>query len=218
METKNQLHLYNMKKIITIIIILSITNNSFSQTKTQYEDSIIAKHMQNNADTTIIVQYPNVWSTKPQIFLLSKYRDTIAAYLYADLRKINFNKKIPRKIALTIYSKTLYDFQKAPIEINQYFNVKDIEPDSLIKFWSEVAKLKLWSVKDDAVEGRGCPIDRKQGFLEIDDAGGTYVLLITKSVIKPLNFYAPEEYETFCPGRKGRRTILKLADIFRKNF
>lgn len=185
--------------------------------QTQLDDSEIARMMQKLADTTIIIQYPSVWNQGPLLRFLSKKGDTINAYAYERPKYRKINIKIPRSIARTILTKDYSDYASEPVALNRYFIIRDINQDTLQKMWNDVAKLRLWRIKDDAIEGSGCPVIKKS-YMEIYDGGGIYILLISKTDIKPLNFYAPDEFEKFCPGRKGRQNAIKLSSLVYKIF
>jgi len=204
-----------MKTYITIVTILLTFFQSNAQT--QLNDSEIAKTMQRLADTTIIVQYPSVWNNDAHLHLISKKGDTINAYSYERPKGRKINSKIPRAIGRTMLLEDLSDYTQEPVRINRYFTIEDTNPDTLRKLWSEILDLHLWKIKDDAIEGSGCPITSESNFSVID-GGGLYILLISRLAIKPLNFYAPDVYERHCPGREGRQTAIKLFNIVNKVF
>lgn len=215
MDLTSSWHLPSMKQYILLLILLMmyITGNA----QTQLNDSHIAKTMQKLSDTTVIVQYPSVWSHGPFLLFLSKTGDTITAYEYQEPEVRKINGKVPSAIRRAMHYKDLTDFMNEKVAINRYFFAKDIEPDTLKNLWNDIIRLKLWYMKDDAIEGSGCPTTKGKN-LTIDDGGEIYILLISKAEIKPLNFYAPEEFEKFCPGRKGRQSAVKLSGLMRKVF
>ncbi|WP_316844427.1 hypothetical protein [Pedobacter psychrodurus] len=201
-----------------IILLLLITAFITSHAQKRDESTAMHKFMQANADSTIIVQYTGAWADSPVFYLLSKKGDTLTCYLYKDTRRYSSINKVPRKIAMAMSSRTMMDIYKTPVDINRFFNIKDIQPDSLLKFWDEVSALKPWLIKDDAIEGAGCPVGKKGEVYSIDDGGGILVHLVTKEQIKPLNFYDPDGFEKLCPGRKGRQSIIKFTALFRRYF
>lgn len=79
-------------------------------------------------------------------------------------------------------------------------------------------ELKPWKISDDAADGGGCPLVKGKGIMTIDDAGGVYILLVTRAAIKPLHFYALHDFENFCPGRKGGQAAIKLLELFGRQF
>lgn len=200
--------------LITLMLVFTyILGNA----QTQLNDSNIAKTMQRLSDTTVIIQYPSIWSNGPFLLFLSKTRDTITAYEYKRPEARKVNRTVPSAIRRAMYYKDLTEYMNEQVSINRYFVEKDITLDKLRNLWNDVLKLKLWDMKDDAIEGSGCPTVKGSN-LTIHDAGGIYILLISKAKIKPLNFYAPEEFEKFCPGRKSRQTAIKLSDSMVKAF
>jgi len=208
-------HLKVMKTYLTLLPLLGMF--LFGSAQTQLNDSEIAKTMQKLADTTIIIQYPSVWNNGPLLRFLSKKGDTINAYSYERPKYRKINSKVPTAVARTILNKDYMDYINEPVALNRYFIIRDLNPDTLKKLWNDVVKLNLWRIKDDAVEGSGCPVT-KNSIFEVYDGGGIYILLISRINIKPLNFYAPHDFEKFCPGRKGRQTAIKLSGMIYKIF
>ncbi|MGN8057572.1 hypothetical protein ACTJKN_14940 [Pedobacter sp. 22163] len=204
-----------MKTYLTIVTLLLTFFQSSAQT--QLNDSEIAKTMQTLADTTIIVQFPSVWNSSPQLYLLSKKGDTINTYIYQRPKYRKTTSKVPNGVARAIWLKDLSEYRSESVRINRYFTIKDTDPDTLRKLWDDVVKLQLWRTKDDAIEGSGCPT-KKGSYLKVEDGGGVYILLISRAEIKPLNFYDPQEFEKYCPGRKGRQTAIKLSSMVYKIF
>ncbi|WP_421945933.1 hypothetical protein [Pedobacter sp.] len=202
-----------MKQFPLIILIACLSSSAFSQI--QNEDSGIVKTMQRLADTTIILQYPSVWSRDPKIQFLSKKGDTINIYDYKQPKyTLKINSTLPKAMARAIYGNHYNEFWRESVSINRFFRVVDKSPDSLRLIWKQVIKLRPWKINDDAIDGEGCPLVKGKGVMTIDDAGGIYILLVTKTSIKPLNFYALHDYEKFCPGRKGRQAAIKLTSMF----
>lgn len=200
-----------------LAIILSLFTYYQVSAQTQLNDSEIAKAMQKLADTTIIVQYPSVWNDGPQLHFLSKKGDTINAYVYQRLKHRKLNTKVPGGVARAILLKDFSEYNSEPVRLNRYFTIKDTNPDTLKKLWNDVARLRLWNTKDDAVEGSGCPVTKNSNVF-VEDGGGIYILLISRVEIKPLNFYDPQEFEKYCPGRAGRQTAIRLSGMFYKIF
>ena len=185
--------------------------------QTQLNDSNIAKTMQKLSDTTIIIQYPSVWSHEPFLLFLSKTGDTITAYEYRRPETRKLKGLVPSAIRKAMYYKDLTEYMNEPVSVNRYYVEKDIAVDILRNLWNDILSLKLWLIKDDAIEGSGCPTV-KGSSVSIDDAGGIYILLISKAEIKPLNFYAPNDFERICPGRKGRQAAIKLSGLIGRVF
>lgn len=178
------------------------------------------KFLQKYADSTIVLQYTGGF-TVPEYKILSKKGDTISTYIYKS--EFKFDKAIreyPQVFRDSILKNNGLTIFFTPIDINRYFNFYYLNKDSLMSFWSASSQLKLWQINDDKVDGEGCKVKvGKDGIWNsVDDGGDTYLFLITKDEIKQLHFYAPDYYDSRCPGRKGRQTVLKLGDVFSEHF
>ena len=73
-----------------------------------------------------------------------------------------------------------------------------------------------WQLLDDKAEGRGCPVMENGDRHEVYDGDGYKMMLITKNEIRILDFYAPSFYEKYCPGREGRRAMIKIVKLFKE--
>lgn len=164
-------YLTRMKAYLNILILMLMSLHSSAQM--QLDNSEIARTMQKLADTTVIVQYPSVWDSSPQLYLFSKKGDTINTYLYQRPEYRKIHNKVPKGVASAILLKDIREYRSEPVGINRYFTIKDNDPDTLRKIWNDLVKLKLWNTKDDAIEGSGCPV-KKGSYLEVDDGGGIY--------------------------------------------
>jgi len=173
--------------------------------------------MQKLADTTIIIQFPSVWNDGPALRFLSKKGDTISAYVYLRPKQRKIDSKVPRATLGAVLHDDYMDYSKEPVALNRYFIIREINQDTLKTMWNDIVKLRLWRIKDDAVEGSGCPVTKTMNAF-VEDGGGIYILLISRIAIKPLNFYAPDNFEKFCRGREGRQTAIKLSGMFYKIF
>lgn len=217
MEFHNLQHLVIMNKLTATLSLLLTYMSAFSQV--QFDDSPIVKAMQRIADSTIIIQHYSVWNRSPKLQFLSKKGDTINTYDYKQPKyTLKLNSALPSAMARVIYGSHYYEFWKEPVAINRFFKVIDKSPDTLKLFWKQVMKLKPWKISDDAVDGGGCPLVNGKETVTIDDAGGVYILLVTRASIKPLHFYALHDFEKFCPGRKGRLSAIKLLELFDSTF
>lgn len=177
--------------------------------------------MQANADSTLILEFTNDWLHSPEYYLLSKKGDTISCYTYKTNEKYTFYGPTPAKI-----SRAMYNFHmkiiSEPADINQYFRSYTEKLGERKSFWNQVAVLQPWQLKDDAVEGNGCPaaphVSSERVSPVVFDGGGIKLFLITKSAVKVLFFDAPKFYEENCPGRPGRAAINKIAALFKGHF
>lgn len=209
-----------MKKLILLFSIFSLLNLNVSAQKR----GITAMHtfMQLNADTTFILEFKTNWhSFGPEYYLLSKKGDTISCYTYKDLRK-PIRTLMPERISWAILIKNTNNIASVPVDINIHFNPFEIQRDSVLKFWKDVLTLSPFIIKDDLIDGEGCPpiknIDGTTQKINVYDGGDVKIYLITKDKIKELSFYAPESYEKICPGREGRIVTLKIMKLFKERF
>lgn len=212
-------YLFRATSVVILIVLLS-NNRGLAQNV----DGITSMHtyLQQHADSTIIFKYTSNWITaRPEFKIISKKGDTITRYLYKFGNK---PAKMPRTMRDTISKihkpadmrNEFREFYK--IGINKYFNVLYSNDEAIKTFWKEIQNLTPWNINDDSVEGEGCPPNEKGEKYEIYDGGGILLFLITKNEIKRLYFYAPQDYNERCPGKKGRETILDVEKIFNKYF
>jgi hypothetical protein len=209
-----------MKKLLFLFFIFSLLKlNIYAQ-----KSGITAMHkfMQLNSDTTVILEFKTNWlGIGPEYYLLSKKDDTISCYTYKELRK-PIRALIPEKISWAIFKYNTNNIASVAVDINIHFNPFEIKRDSVLKFWKDVTALNPFLIKDDLIDGDGCPpIKNKDGSTHnsiVYDGGEVKIYLITKDKIKELNFYAPDFYEKICPGREGRVAILKMVKLFKDKF
>ncbi|WP_288880470.1 hypothetical protein [Pedobacter panaciterrae] len=177
--------------------------------------------LQANADSTIIFQRSSNWIHVPSpYYTLSKKTDTITAYTYKSLPKLDKRIKLPRSIAVKIRERDYLAVNWLPIDVNMYFQPVYFSPKKLLNFWKNIGKENAWLLADDSVDGHAC-IDNQGNRTGnyIYDGGGIYLYLITKNEIKKLDYYAPQFFEKeVCPGRKGRISILKIEQLFDRHF
>ncbi|MBC7757762.1 MAG: hypothetical protein H7069_02810 [Phormidesmis sp. FL-bin-119] len=179
--------------------------------------SITAMHnfMQTNADTTIVMSYSSNWLSTNNYMLVSKKGDTLTCYQYKAIDDIPTLRgvKVPSAIMHNVFYKRLYE----PVDVHGEFHLLVLDEETLRLFWKQMQSLKLWTIKDDLVEGLHCPpvvntdvtIDKR-----VVDDSTIHLDLITRNTIKVLSFYGPANYEEFCPSRPGRRAILNLEKLF----
>lgn len=172
-------------------------------------------YFKDNADSTIVLSHLQNINLYPEYFIVSKKGDTINMYTYRYRTPIQIVSGIdvPGTMAKRIWKENMAAASKAP-DINLFFEVKVLNKDSLNQLWIDLRKVDVWKIKDDKVEGAGCPIIPGKPTPQIYDAGGPIFKLITKSAIRELTFYAPSYFEKECPGRAGRIAALKTEKIF----
>jgi hypothetical protein len=217
-----------MKQLSIVIIILTgfCSHPALAQLS-QPADSLILQ-LQKLSDSTILYEARSNWGGVANYYILSKKSDTVNAFTYRDLAADHQTRIIPgiRKQMLKPHP---YQIMFTKPAINQYFNFQPMPMDQVSKLWKEMLALNPWSIGDDAINGMGCPKEammkkiKKDGksytieYTQIYDGGALRIYLITKGNIKVLNYYAPDYYETFCPGRVDRLAALKIESLFRKH-
>lgn len=199
-----------MRKILIIIIAITYSDITFGQEI----KGITPMHnfLQKNADTTIIFEYEYSVIHTPEYKILSKKGDTINLYSYGTLfdKKINMPSILKGKLFINSW-----DIMKIPVDINVYFNVKQVSIKRAKEFWNNITLLHTWQIPDDNIDGEGCAIKD----VKVYDGVGIVLYLITKNEIKRLYFYEPQYFEKkACPGRKGRQAILKIENLFSTYF
>lgn len=185
------------KKLLFSFIIF-ISNPCFGQ-----ENGLIKiqKLLQENTDTAFIFQVYNTYELDyPSFKVLSKTKDKISLFEY-KIDQTNENESITNK-------------SQRPFDINtsKFYNSINIDSKDAKLFWEKLIKLKPWSIKDDVVEGEGCPEKY------INHQTGISFYLIAKEKIQKLKFYAPKYFEKVCATRTGRKMIIKIDRLFERYF
>lgn len=174
--------------------------------------------MKANMDSTIIYQYNSSWLHTPEYFMISKKGDTLTAYKYQSLYGFDNRIIVPNAMKSKLGKRMATNIYTIPVDINQYFNPIYINPDSIKNFWSNLISMNPWQLKDDKIEGVGCPVNNGGDSPMIYDGGGITLFLVTKSEIKKLYFYAPDYFEKECKSRKSREQVLKIQQYFLSHF
>lgn len=187
----------------------------------QTKDALtLPRVFKQTADSTLILTEKSGWSLwNTNALILSKKGDTVTCYEYKLVPpKQSLLKRVPEQLA-DILSEQYRAVAKDSLRLNVYFEVYPTSLDRAQAFWSRVAKLGPWQLKDDRVDGQGCPIvDSTSRQRNIFD-GMTYTLhLITNDESRELQFYEPAFYEKECPGRAGRQSMLQLLEAFKNTF
>jgi len=209
-------------KYFLLLIFSQMAINVFAQKISivpQVNITPMHKYLQENADTTILMERMNYRINRPIYFIVSKVGDTISIYQYKQLKELDKRIMLPKAIAYKLYKRNRLNYLNEPADINIYFNPIYLNRDSSIFFWQSLLKQEPWQINDDSVDGESCP-NAKNGYdKNVYDGGGISLYLITKNNIKRLYFYAPQYYEKeVCPGRKGRQAIIKIENLFKIYF
>ncbi len=167
--------------------------------------------LQKNADTSIIFSYASGFINTPTYFVLSKKSDTVTLYKYDSGFKKHL-AKIPKRISDSLY-KLNRPWESFDVGINRFFSVLNVDQESALMFWSKIASLKPFHLKDDLTNGEGCKANTTYDN-NIYDGGGIELYLVTQNGIRNLYYYAPQYYEKLCPGREDRKAIIKIEELF----
>lgn len=193
---------------------MSITVSSSAQTP---KLSPLRQFLQQDSDTTIVFQYTTNWIGPSAFYahFLSKKGDRLQLYAYRDFIRGGSPDSVSNKQQLGPRNEIIL----VPESRNRYLNPLRVSPAQLELLWSNLMAQKPWQIRDDKVDGEGCPeklriTKNSIEDLNIYDGGGIKCMLITKDQIKALDFYAPDFYEKQCPGRAGRIAILKISALF----
>ncbi len=211
------MNVMNLRSLLFVVLLCSTCFVTFAQKEDK--PNALQLFLQANADSTIIFQQSSNWFPQSPYYILSKKADTITAYTYKALPKLDKRIKLPRSIGLKIRHRNSIAVNLVPIDVNMYFQPIYFSPKKLLNLWKNIGKETPWQLADDSVDGHAC-IDSQGNRTGnyIYDGGGINLYLITKNEIKKLDYYAPQFFEKVCPGRKGRISILKIEHLFDKHF
>lgn len=212
------MNLMNLRSPLFVALLCSTCFVTFAQKEDK--PNALQLFLQANADSTIIFQYELYSVQLSPYYILSKKADTITAYTYKALPKLDKRIRLPRSIGAKIRHRNYIAINLVPIDVNIYFQPVYFSPKKLLNFWKNITKENPWQLADDSVDGHAC-IDSQGNRTGnyIYDGGGIYLYLITKNEIKKLDYYAPQFFEKeVCPGRKGRISILKIEQLFDRHF
>jgi len=183
----------------------------------RYRPNPLDSFLRKQADTTLVFQLNMGGTIEPPIHYLSKKGDTITLYRHG----INFkyNVLIPSAIRDKIYiAQRDWEISKDnTITLNRFFNVLDVPQDELRLLWEKVVALKPNQMRDDVIEGYGCPVVKNEGNMLYDrniyDGSGIIFNILTRSEVQHFYFYAPSYYLEKCPERESRKTILAIQTL-----
>ncbi|WP_421944578.1 hypothetical protein [Pedobacter sp.] len=200
-----------MKILATSILLLICIYSCRGQTK---GITPMHKFFQKYADSTIIIEY-DTDSYEPHPYrIISRAGKSVNTFSYEPIdnswKTLSSSKKnFPTQLWYELLSrKTLYKNRQA--DINIFFNLVEINPDTSLRIWKDISKFKPWQLLDDKSYPECSNI--------AIDAGYSIMHLITKKEIKTLIYYAPYYYEEQCPGNKNRQGIVGIERLFEKNF
>lgn len=208
-----------MKKYKFFLLVILIINFTVTFGQQNLKSSPLYKFLKSNGDSTIILHYQSTWEIPPKYMILSKKGDTISTFTYDIINNTDKRAIMPHNFMYKLFEVGFLKFNKGPASINEFFHPKYISADSLRHLWRSVMSVKPWGIKDDKIDGVGCPISHDSLQRMIRDGSSLILDLITKKEILPLKFYAPDYYEKeICPGRDSRQRVLKIDKLFRSYF
>jgi len=206
--------------LIYFLILLHGTAEATAQSQTHTQKhpfSPLRQFLQQVSDTTIVFQYTTNWIGPSAFYayFISKKGDRLKLHAYRDFVRSGSPDSVSNKQQLGPRNEIIL----VPESRNRYFNPLPVSPAQLKLLWSNLMAQKPWLIRDDKVDGEGCPeklriTKNSIEDLNIYDGGGIQFMLITKNQIKALDFHAPDFYEKQCPGRVGRIAILKISALF----
>lgn len=205
----------NLTRLFLSSLILSLaTVASLAQTP---KLSPLRTFLQQDADTTIVFQYTTNWLGRSfhYAYFMCKKDAQIKFYAHRDFVWDSLPHTAENQKPLG----GLLEITQVPEARNKFFNPLSIAPEQLNQLWADLMSVKPWLIRDDKLDGEGCPekYRRKGNSIEevnIYDGGGIQLSLLTRNQVKILDFYAPDYYEKQCRGRAGRKAILKIAAMF----
>jgi hypothetical protein len=208
-----------MKKLLLFICICVFTQYRVSAQIGVYR---LHRFMQANADSTIIYESKGSQGLEHNYLIMSKKGDTLTCYTYRDLAYVPTSETVmPRSIRRAMFEHVQVNIWSVVPDVNEFFRPYPMRAADRKKFWSDLNAFKPWAIKDDGVDGLGCPVVKRvvdgQTIVDnnvVDDGGYLKLYLITKDKIKVLEFFEPYWFEKKCPGREGRIAALKLAALF----
>src|SRR6476620_7807420 len=134
--------------------------------------------------------------------VISKKGDTLTCYQHKpiDDTRVLSKVKVPSMIMRTVFNKRLWE----PVTVDGEFHLVVLDEQTILEFWDRLLQLKLWNLRDDAMDGQHCP-PGPPGEVIIDnriiDSSTIHLDLVTKSSIKAQAFYDPAHYEKTCSSR-----------------
>ena len=181
-----------------------------------YKPGALDSLLRQQADTTFSFRLTTSQIADIPVYYLSKKGDTITLYRYGPA----FNPSIlmPQAIRNRMFNIHLNrnGLTSAP-KLDRFFNALNVGQDELRLLWEKVVALKPNQMRDDVIEGYGCPVVKNEGNMLYDrnmyDGSGIIFNILTKSGLSHFYFYAPAYYEDICPGREGRKTILAIQKL-----
>jgi len=207
-----------MKKHKFLFLLFVLFNFSSGFGQQHFKSSPLCKFLKSNADSTIVFHHESNWEIPVKYMILCKKSDTISIFTY-EVNNNNSKVILPHNFSYSLYEVNVLKFNESLPAVNEFLHPRYLSRDNLQHLWKKIVSLKPWNINDDKVDGVGCPIIQGRFRGSISD-GLSFVLdLITKKEMLSFEFYAPDYYEMkVCPGRDGRKSILKIDKLFKHSF
>lgn len=194
--------------LVSIFFVIAI--KSFAQSK---GTTPMHTFFQKYGDSTLILEYNTQGYDPNYYFILTKTGDTINSFRY--LAKMKLEQGLMPKDMKVIISMEKYKNSDAPATINSYFNVVNLNQDTLKLIWAKADSSNVWKIKEDntipiCADGIKIPTVLHCGYLMMH--------VITKEKIKTLAFACPWVYEEYCSGNYNRKGAIEVDALFRKYF
>lgn len=182
----------------------------------QHNTGITPMHLffKDNADSTLIMEYPTHSYDPPTYRILTKSGDTITLFEYAPILPYQNGIKMSKKLRASIFFKKI-EQTNGPADINAYFNGIKLADDSLKNFWTETRKLNPWLLAPDRTLA-GCPTNKP--IPAISHTGEIIFYLITKDQVKRMEYIGVHHIEASCPGNITRQRVINLQKLFEYYF
>ncbi|RZJ72665.1 MAG: hypothetical protein EOO47_22335, partial [Flavobacterium sp.] len=178
-----------ISKLLVIILIFLFRTPSLAQEQGLNK---IFKLLQESTDTSFLIHNYNTHELQfPTFKILSRINSEISLYRYSNDKTTN--------------AKVIDPFD---IDASKLLKLKNISVEDKELLWKKMSAINPWDIKDDNIEGEGCP--NKYVYHQ----AGISLYLITKGKIKKLSFYAPHYFQRVCKKRAGRQSIIKLEKLF----
>lgn len=190
------------------LVLISFCLLYFFSSGQKAKDSIpLFLFLQENFDTTIILDTYSTWGHSPHYQIISIKNNEFYPFTYLNPFTFYKGRGLPKSLQ-TKFSAQNSKLQFSLPDTNAYFLPKYFTYPEEPGIRKTIRELSLWTLPDDIKEGEGCGTD-----CYTFDSVEYDIWLITNKEIRKLHFYDPEYFEKCCPVRKGRQTAIQLIKI-----
>ncbi|MET4081933.1 hypothetical protein ABIB40_001884 [Pedobacter sp. UYP30] len=167
-----------MRKALSITCFLGfcfifISNQSFAQKPNEIVP--LYKFFQENADSTIVLTHDqgSIFEVVDYL-IISKSKGIVTLYRYGSPYSRLAKTKMPTEIR-AFFRKRDFKVSQIKADTNAYFNVRDISLKKAEKLWKRINSFRPWRMKDDSVDGEGCPTKTDKSNAEVFDGGKVFL-------------------------------------------